>query len=480
MDARAGAPQAPSKSLLSELREIVGVSGLLVGADVAARATHFWNAAPLVAGAIVRPANSGEISRVMHACHHYRQTVVTHGGLTGLADGDHSGACDIVLSLERMRAVEAIDPIGRTITVEAGCVLERVQVEADAHGLQFGLDLGARGSCTIGGNIATNAGGLSVLRYGMMREQVLGLEAVLADGTIVSSMNRMLKNNAGYDLKHLLIGSEGTLGVVTRAVLRLRPATPHVRSALVACEDFQAMTRLLALVGTALDGKLNAFEALWNRFYRVNTDPRHAAASAAPLARDHPLYAIIEARGADGPATDLAFDAILEEAFECGLIVDAVMPRSEKERGAIWQLRENFEITRSHAPLYTYDISLPIVEMQTYLHRIEADLRKLWPDVHLYAYGHVADGNLHLLVGPLGIAERPPADFDADEWHRQCDTIVYGPLAEIDGSISAEHGIGLAKKAWLGVSRNPAELDTMRLLKRALDPLDLLNPGKIL
>ena len=269
--------------LLAALREAVGAAHVLVGEDLAARATHVWDPAPLNARALVRPGSSAETGAVLALCHAAGQSVVTHGGLTGLVGGDRTSATDVIVSLERMDEIETIDPLGRTVTVGAGCVLERVQTAAREAGLQLGLDLGARGSCTIGGNIATNAGGLSVLRHGMMREQVLGLEAVLADGRVLSSMNRMLKNNAGYDLKQLFIGSEGTLGIVTRAVLRLRAATTSVQTALVAFERFEQVTGLLARLDGALNGSLNAYEVLWNRFYRLNTDPAHHGAATAPL-----------------------------------------------------------------------------------------------------------------------------------------------------------------------------------------------------
>jgi len=479
LDGRAA--ERPAGALLATLRSVVGDANVLVGDDVRARATHFWNPAPLAAGALVRPASTTEVSAVLAACHASGQSVVTHGGVTGLVDGDRAGAGDVVLSLERMRDIATVDPVGRTITVDAGCALERVQDAARDAGLAFGLDLGARGSCTIGGNISTNAGGLSVLRHGMMRAQVLGLEAVLADGTVLTSMNRMLKNNAGYDLKQLFIGSEGTLGIVTRAVLRLRAPTRSVQSALVAFERFDQVTDLLARVDGAFGGTLNAYEVLWNAFYRLNTDPDNEGSVAAPLGRDYPIYAILESRGADPERDAALFEETLATAFEDGLVVDAVVAQSERERADVWHIREHIDIALRHDPVFVYDVSLPIVEMERYLIEVERAVRARWPEAVFVAYGHLADGNLHLMVAPQALDTRREADSPAEleAWHADSDDIVYGPLEAIGGSISAEHGIGLAKRAHLTRSRTSEEIAMMRSLKRLLDPRGVLNPGKV-
>jgi len=471
-----------SIDLLARLRDIVGQSNVLVDDDVSARATHFWNPEPLVAKAIVRPASTADTSAVLAACHAASQPVVTHGGVTGLVDGDRSDKNDIIVSLERMRDIEALDRIGRTLTVGSGCVLEQVQQAAVAADLQFGLDLGARGSCTIGGNLSTNAGGLSVLRYGMTREQVLGLEAVLADGTVISSMNRMLKNNAGYDLKQLFIGSEGTLGIITRVVLRLRAATPSVQTALVAFEQFEQVTALLAHMDRTLNGTLNAYEVIWRPFYRLNTDAAIDGSCTAPLDRDYPLYAIVESRGADPASDEKTFQTALETAFEEAYIVDAVVPQSNRERADVWRLRETIEIALRHDPIFIYDISLPIVDMDSYVTKLDEALRAEWPEVQFYAYGHLADGNLHLMVAPrpFGSDLEPLADDRLAAWHETSDRLVYTPLQALGGSVSAEHGIGLMKKAHLPRSRTPQEIDLMRAMKELLDPRGILNPGKVI
>lgn len=240
-----------------------------------------------------------------------------------------------------MNAIEAIDPVGGTMTVQAGVALQRVQEAAAAHDLQFALDLGARGSCTIGGNIATNAGGVRVIRYGMMRQQVLGLEAVLADGRVISSMNHMLKNNAGYDLKQLFIGSEGTLGIVTRAVLKLQPTQPSEQTALVACPSFEALTGLLQQMGRQLGGALGTFEVMWRNHYRLLTE--ESGRHAPPLATTSPYYALIESLGVDDDSNAARFNQALESAFDDGLIQDAVVAHSETQRQGLWAIREDIE-----------------------------------------------------------------------------------------------------------------------------------------
>lgn len=451
---------------------------MLTGEQVSERATHFWDSTPLVAKAIVRPGNTAQTSAVLKLCHAAKQVVVTHGGITGLVEGNRSTADDIVLSLERQNAIESIDDKGRTIDVQAGAILQIVQEAAAAANLQFGLDLGARGSCTIGGNISTNAGGLSVLRYGMTREQVLGLEVVMADGTILSSMNHMMKNNAGYDLKHLFIGSEGTLGVITRAVLRLRPATPHVNTALLAFASFEQVTDLLGELSATLNSTLDAFEVLWQPFYQLNTNAAVEGTSSAPLPASYPVYAIVETRSADDESDKQKFQAALERSMNNGLIQDAVIAQSSRERATIWHIREHIDIALQHDPVFVYDISLPIADMSHYVDQTISNLEQLWPGVIVYVYGHLADGNLHVLVAP--IAEQPLSDATRKEWQSQSNEIVYGPLKALGGSISAEHGIGLTKKAYLSYSRTPEEIALMKTLKQTLDPNGILNPGKII
>lgn len=455
---------------LEALRAIVGPAHVLIGVDVSSRRVDWMTGAPCQAGAIVRPADTEQVAAVMQACHAVQQPVVTHGGLTGLVHGAEASPDELVISLERLTEIEAIDQVGGTLTVQAGAPLQRVQEAAKEAGLQFPLDLGARGSCTIGGNIATNAGGVRVIRYGMMRQQVLGLEAVMADGRVVSSMNHMLKNNAGFDLKQLFIGSEGTLGIVTRAVLRLQPPTPSEQTALVACPSFEALTELLSHMGKALGGSLGAFEVMWQNHYRLLTDTlgRHTP----PIATDYPFYVIIESLGSDAERNATQFSEALESALENGLIVDAVIAQSTTQRDGLWAIREDIEgLIKGLSPLFTFDVSLPIADMQRYTDALEAQLTQRWADARLVVFGHLGDGNLHISVsaGSADVSVR-----------REVEAMVYQPLAALGGSVSAEHGIGLEKRPWLSTCRSNAEIELMRILKQALDPLNLLNPGKVL
>jgi len=464
-------------SLLDDIRAVVGDAHVLTDDAVTSRASHYWDSTPTEALAIVRPASTEETAAVLRLCHQAGQAVVTHGGLTGLVEGHTSNSKEIVLSMERQREIQKIDPDGRTITVQAGAVLQTVQAAAANAGLQFGLDLGARGSCTIGGNMSTNAGGLSVLRYGMMREQVLGLEVVLADGTILSSMNNMMKNNAGYDLKQLFIGSEGTLGIITRAVLRLRAATPAVATALVAFDSYAQVPKFLKHMDSALNGTLDAFEIIWKPFFDLNTDPAVDDSTRSPFDSEYPIYVIVESKGSEQEFVTTQFQNALESALNDTLIVDAAVPQSEKERQAIWHIRENVDARRRFDPVFIYDISLPISTMQAYLDDVANSLQKIWDDVKFYAYGHLADGNLHLVISP---AKTPDYTAELGEtWLKQSNDLVYQPLTALGGSISAEHGIGLKKKPYLALSRNEEEVAMMSSLKKVFDPDNILNPGKV-
>ncbi|WP_253443242.1 FAD-binding oxidoreductase [Halomonas sp. Y3] len=458
------------ESLLRAIEELVGPANVLRGDDVAARRVDWMSGAPCRAGAIVRPASTEELAAVMTKCHAAGQPVVTHGGLTGLVHGAEANTDELVISLERMTTIEALDPVGGTLTVQAGAPLQTVQECAAEAGMQFPLDLGARGSCTIGGNIATNAGGVRVIRYGMMREQVLGLEAVLADGTVVSSMNTMLKNNAGFDLKQLFIGSEGTLGIVTRAVLRLQPRQPVSHTALVACADFAALTGLLQHVRRTLGEQLGAFEVMWRSHYALLTE--ESGRHAPPLSSDYPFYALIESQGSEAAESAQRFEASIEAAFEAGLLSDAAVASSEQQRERLWAIREDIEGLLHHiAPRFAFDISLPLDEIESYVRDLEKAVAERWPDGRLLVFGHLGDGNLHVTVG-TGRADA--------QTRRAVESLVYEPLAALGGSVSAEHGIGIEKRDYLHLSRSPEEIALMRTLKQALDPKGLLNRHKVL
>lgn len=448
---------------------LLGSDAVLDPAALGSRARNYWDPAPLEALALVRPRSTDELSRVLQVCSARGQTVVIHGGLTGICDGDRATRRDLVVSLERMTRIEEIDLVGRTVTVQAGCTLQALQTAVEQEGLLFPLDLGARGSCTIGGNIATNAGGINVIRFGMMRAQVLGLEAVLADGTVISSMNRMLKNNTGYDLKQLFIGSEGTLGVITRAILSLKERPVSCNTVLLALERGAHLATLLKFMDRQLGGTLSSFEVMWGDYFRAVTEPGW---HVAPMDRQHAFYVVVEAQGAEPDEDARRFNSAIEQAYADGLVVDAVLPKSGAEREQIWAIRENFDALLQKQPLFLYDISLPIKDMLAYVAVISAGLRALWPQCGFYALGHLGDGNLHFCVHP-GHAGAAAA------LHAQSDACMYRALEPFHGAVSAEHGIGLEKKPWMSVTRSAAEIELMRRLKRCLDPQLLLNRGKV-
>ncbi|HEY2401036.1 MAG TPA: FAD-binding oxidoreductase [Steroidobacteraceae bacterium] len=455
----------PGDAFLADLRALVGENAVLTGERLRAR-VYDQHVGPVEARVLVRPATTGQVSAVLALCHSRGQPVVPHGGLTGLVYGCSARANELLLSLEAMNRIESVDVAGRTMRVEAGVTLQRAQEEAERFNLMFPLDLGARGSATIGGNISTDAGGMRVVRFGMMRSLVLGLEVVLADGTVLLSLNRMLKNNAGYDLKQLFIGSEGTLGIVTRADLRLASRPVSACSAFVACRDFAAMVDLLGMLDARLGGQLSCFEALWPEFYELTTTP--PARSSPILAYGQGIYALVEALGADPDADRERFERVLADAMESGLIVDAAIAKSEADRNAMWAPREDVFQADRYGTSHSFDVSLAIADMPRYLDAFHGALRAQLPRARTFVFGHVADGNLHIVVCA--------GDVEVETVER----CVYEPMRSISGSISAEHGIGLERKPYLEISRTRAEIATMRALKAALDPRGILNPGKVI
>jgi len=455
--------------LLKKIEKVVSPGGVLRGDDVTGRSDTWPPVGGCKAIAIVRPANTTEVAQVLKLCHAAGQNVVTHGGLTGLVGGAKAGSDDIVLSLERMNRIEAVDVVNRTLTVEAGVPLQKIHELAEEADLLFPLDLGARGSCTIGGNISTNAGGNSVIRYGMMREQLLGVEAVLADGTVISSLKGVIKNNTGYDLKQLFVGSEGTLGIVTRAVLRLRPLPRSSNTALVAIERFDQVAGFLRAMDSALGGTLSAFEVLWNDFYQTLTGDgsRHPP----PLDPSHQFYVLLESTGGHQESDRIRFEDALEEAFAAELIVDAVIAQSKKQREDLWAIRDDITgLTSKLFPPIVFDVSLGIPEMDVYVEEVRRRLTARWPNSQMVAFGHIGDGNIHLVI--------TVGSLDKAQVHG-VESIVYEALGRCHGVISAEHGIGLEKRAYLKHSRSDVEIALMKTLKQALDPKGILNRGKI-
>tara|TARA_B100001173_G_scaffold93822_1_gene81213 strand:+ start:5208 stop:6584 length:1377 start_codon:yes stop_codon:yes gene_type:complete len=455
-------------TLLEEIEKIVGDNGIIFGEDVFNRKAGIWIDDGIRADAIVRPKNTEELSKVLSICNQLNQEVIPHGGLTGLAEGAISKKGQIAISSERMKDIEEIDEIGRTITVQAGVPLERVQEEAEKYNLMLAVDLGARGSCTIGGNISTNAGGNMVIKYGMMRDSVLGLEAVLADGKVVTSMNQMLKNNSGYDLKQLFIGTEGTLGFVTKAVLRLREKPKSINTALLGLDSFAQVIKLLKYLDKGLGGNLSAYEVMWKNYYEVVVQSN--SSNTPPLPINSNYFVLVETLGANQEKDTSLFEELLEEALQNMIIKDAVIPQSELERSRLWAIRDDVEQHYKEGPVKMFDVSMPILSMEDYVKEVNKRFAENWDTYKCVVFGHVGDGNLHIIGG---VGSENKEEIIAME------SCIYEPLEDINGAISAEHGIGLEKKNYLGISRSVNEINLMKTLKKALDPNNILNPGKV-
>ena len=456
------------QEFLDALLHTLGADVVLTGDAVEARYHTDWSGTPPVAPlALVRPRSTQEISAALQLCHQHRIPVVPQGGLTGLAGAAVPVHGGVVISLERMNAIEDINPRSMLMTVQAGATLQAAQEAAVAAGMVFGVDLGARGSCQIGGNVSTNAGGNGVLQHGMMREQVLGLEVVLADGTVLPMLRPMLKNNTGYDLKQFFIGAEGTLGVITRVLLRLRPMPQAKATALVAMPSFDQALAVLQHMQQRFGNSVAAFELMWDSF--VQTSMRWQKLQA-PFAGSHPLLALIDVHGKDEASLREAVEAALGEAMEAGDVLDAVIAQSHTQAKTLWKLREAPAEMNAHMhPPVNFDVSLPQAEIGSFADAVQAAFDARWPGHHSIFFGHVGDGNLHVST-------------DGKTVNGECDAVeaeLYRIVGEFHGSVSAEHGIGLHKKPFLTLSRTPQELAAMRAIKAALDPLNLMNPGKV-
>lgn len=452
-------------TLEADLRAALSPGAVLAGAEVpAAAASDASRSGSALPRLLIRPRDTAEAARALALCAAAGQGVVPQGGMTGLAGGACPRACDVAISTARMTAVEAIDPEGLTITLGAGCILARAQDAAEAQGLVFPVDIGARGSATVGGMIATNAGGIRVIRHGMMRDNLLGLEAVLADGTILSHLNTGPKDNTGYPLAQMLAGSEGTLALITRAVIRLRPLPAGRHTALCALPDFAAVLALLRRARQDLPG-LSAFEVMWDDY--VTACQRSEGVHLFPAVP--PFTVILET---DGPPEAAAgVEALLADALEDEVITDALIARSLEDARRFWALREGQRLDAALPGLLNLDVSLPIPQIGAFADAARAAVRAVEPAAQVMFFGHLGDGNIHIA---LALPDPDPARDHAAEAR------IYDTLRGFGGSVSAEHGIGTLKRDWLPYSRSPAELATMRAIKAALDPRGVMNPGKVL
>jgi FAD/FMN-containing dehydrogenase len=463
--------------LLDQLRTAVSDAHVLTEpADVAAYVVDWTGTHQGRALAVVRPGSTAEVAAVVRACAESRTPVVPQGGNTGLVGGgvpDASGTA-VVLSLGRMRSVREVDPVAGTITVDAGVVLADVQAAAERAGRLFPMSLGSEGSCTIGGNLATNAGGTAVLRYGMTRELVLGLEVVLPDGRVWDGLRGLRKDNTGYDLTQLFVGSEGTLGVITGAVLRLFPATPRHATAWVAVPSVAAAVSLLGTAQQHGGVHLSTFE-IANR-QAIELVLAHLPGAVDPLAAPSEWYVLVELAGsASDEGLDETLESLLGDAVEAGTATDAAIAGSPAQRDALWALREGIsEVQKVEGATLKHDVTLPIADLADWTEAMGPRLQEVLPGVRPVTYGHVGDGNLHYnLNAPVG------RDDDLRAAAGDLTTAIYDAVAAAQGSISAEHGLGRTKAAAAASYKSDVEVDLMRAVKQALDPAGLMNPGAV-
>ena len=461
--------------LIERLQEIVGSGGWT--SDPQELQPHLTEWRGVYEGRaliMVKPRTTDEVVAIVRACADYNTAIVPQGGNTSMCGGavpDASGE-QVILNLSRMNRVLDVDAGNFSMTVQAGCLLATAQEAARAAGRYFPLSLGAEGSCQIGGNIATNAGGINVGRYGTARALVLGLEVVLANGTVLDNLRSLRKDTAGYDLKQLFIGSEGTLGIITAASLRLFPDPGHLATALVGIDSAGAAVELLGSLKTKLEDRIESFELVSRRVF--NLVETHIPNASLPFEEEYPWYVLIEA--ATGADPELLASALLQEA-EDGRLLDAVIAKNETEAADLWRLRHSIaEAERQDGKALKHDISVPLSKMQEFLVRGDQLLDERWPEARLVAFGHVGDGNLHYnVVLPRGLS--------AEEWTAEGERVtgaLYDLVHSLNGSFSAEHGVGQSKKAYLASYRAGPELDLMRSLKKMLDPANILNPGKVI
>ncbi len=459
--------------LLDTLKSIVGPKGWSTDPDLLKLHLREWRdqylgSTPL----LVFPSSTEQVSEVVKACRAAGNALVVQGGNTGLCGGaiPRVDGDEILLSMSRMNRIRSVSASDFSMVAEAGCILETLQRTAADAGRYFPLSLAAEGSCQIGGNLSTNAGGINVLKFGTARDQVLGLEVVLADGTIWNGLRTLRKDTAGYDLKHLFVGSEGTLGVITAAALKLYPPIRNLHTAIVAFDDASFAVELLASLRDTQGDQVYAFELIPEIAMRFVL--QHIPGCRSPFAELHRWYVLLEASGSlEG------LESTLMNCLDAGQISDAVIAKSDQERSDLWRIRHSIsEAQKFEGRSLKHDVSVPIGSIAEFLERTVATIESEFPEVRIVAFGHVGDGNLHFNISEP--KKRDQASFLAVA--DSLTSIVYDSVASFGGSISAEHGIGLFKKEMLAKYRSPIELQLMRTVKQALDPENLLNPGKVI
>ncbi len=467
------------RALIAELQSLLGSSAVITDpAGMEPHAVDWRGRERGVALAVVKPANTAEVAATVAACARVGVAIVPQGGNTGqCAAAVPSAAGDqVVLCLSRLNRIRDLDVRNNTLTVEAGCILATIQEAAACADRLFPLSLGAQGSCQIGGNLSTNAGGTAVLRYGNTREMVLGLEVVLADGAVWNGLRGLRKDNTGYDLKQLFLGAEGTLGIITAAVLKLYPRPKSSATALMAVPSPQAAVDLFNRFRESCGDRLTGFELISRNCLDILF--KHIERFSDPLPTRYEWYVLGEINDTL-PSMDLRglMESTLEAAIESGLALDAVVANSQAQSDALWAMREEIpEANRRETPWVRHDVSVPVSRIPELIERGSAAMRARFPDLRIVAFGHIGDGNIHFNAAA---ADRAQAESIVAE-HETIYSIVHSLVMDLGGSFSAEHGIGLVKVHEMAAYKAPVELDLMRRVKRALDPAGLMNPGKVL
>ncbi|MSP48268.1 MAG: FAD-binding oxidoreductase [Alphaproteobacteria bacterium] len=478
MTVAARAPASLAPDFVRRLEAAVG-RGLLDSADGAPYLTEWrglWRAKNAV---VVRPASTEEVAEVVRLCAEALVPIVPQGGNTGLTGGSipYEDEAAVVVNLGRMNRVRAVDPLNYAMTVEAGCILQTLQRTAEEADRLFPLSLGAEGSCQIGGNLSTNAGGVAVLKYGNARDLVLGLEVVLADGTIWDGLRGLRKDNTGYDLKQLFLGAEGTLGIITAAVLKLFPKPRDKRTSFVALRDLDAAIELLVRMRSATGDQVASFEYLPRNCLQMALD--HIPGVADPMSRVYDHYALIEvSRTADEDAGFAEHvEAALGKAVEDGLVLDAAVAQSQAQAAMFWKIRDSMaEAQKGEGPAIRHDIAVPVSRIPAFYRECRGRVLARLPEARIHGFGHVGDGNLHYnIAAPRGMDSQAFLALMGE-----INGVVHDCVAEYQGSISAEHGIGRLRRAELPRYKGAVELALMRKVKAALDPLGIMNPGKVI
>ena len=458
-------------SIIRLFIEVLDNSSVLVGESLKSRFYHIWKTdIQLESLCLLLPRTTDEVSSIVKICNDNNQEIIIHGGLTNLVGSTISNKTQVVISLEKMNRVIEVDESAKTITCESGVIIEDIINTVKDKNLLLPLNFGARGSAQIGGAVSTNAGGLRVFKYGMTRNLVMGIEAVLPDGTIISSLKKLMKDNSGYDLKQLFIGSEGTLGIVTKVVLRLYRLPKTRYTSLAVSNNYQDVLNLLKIMEDKISSSLTGYELLWNNTYKQMVSDKTLYNKYLP--DNYKYYVFIEYMGGDFENDYNLFESIILECIDKGVIDDAVIGKDDKEQVNIWGIREDVSVLADERKFdQHFDISIPVPLIGEIIDKISKELKDCEGVKTIFPFGHVADGNIHFIIGK---------DSDDNDLKSKINEIIYNNIQKVNGSISAEHGIGIDKKKYLIKSRSEDEIELMRLLKKSIDPKNILNPGRVI